>query len=138
MKLLTEAEYQARVAGFATDYSPASTEPHVLCQQIRDLRRAAKLSLAQFEARSGIPAVVVGAYERGDRTPPLSKLDAIFGVFGYRLTAIPVDANATRLSSDMVADLRAIADQLEGGQPPVTQPPVAQPTPSPGAQPEAV
>jgi transcriptional regulator with XRE-family HTH domain len=88
-------------------------EPHPLCRQLRQLRKAKGMSLAQFEDRSGIPAVVVGAYERGDRIPPLHKLEAVFQFFGYRLVAVPTDADATRLPTDMVAELRAIADQLE-------------------------
>lgn len=107
--MLIETEYLETVPQPA---SPASVHP--LCLMIRDLRKAAGLSLAQFEMQVGIPAVVVGAYERGDRVPPLSKLDIIFGSFGYQLAAIPQDAKAVRMSQDMVADLRAIANQLEG------------------------
>lgn len=81
---------------------------------LRDLRRAAGFSLAQVEARFCIPAVVLGAYERGDRLPPLSKLDWILRTaYGYQLQAVPVGAEHVRLPADMVADLRAIADQLE-------------------------
>ncbi len=117
MRLLTESEYQTRIAADPGYNTAVQDDAHPLCKQIRDLRKAAKLSLAKFEEQSGIPAVVVGAYERGDRIPPLSKLDAIFGVFGYRLAAVPVHASATRLPTDMVAELRAIADQLEGNHP---------------------
>ncbi len=80
---------------------------------LRELRLAARLSLAQFEDRFDIPAVVVGAYERGDRIPPLHKLEAILACYGYRLLAVPKDGSAVRLPIDMIADLRAIADQLE-------------------------
>ncbi len=90
-----------------------NTEPHPLCAMIRNLRRAAGMSLTAFENQTGIPAVVVGAYERGDRVPPLPKLEAILGAFGYRITAVPEGSAAVRLSGDMVSDLRAIADQLE-------------------------
>ncbi len=110
-QLMSEAEYQSWLAAAAARVTPP--EPHLLCKQVRDLRKAKRLSLAQFEEQSGIPAVVVGAYERGDRIPPLHKLDAIFAFFGYRLAAVPIDARATKLSTDMVAELRAIADQLE-------------------------
>jgi transcriptional regulator with XRE-family HTH domain len=96
-----------------TDTDTVTAGPHPLCVLVRQLRRASGMSLTRFEERTGIPAVVVGAYERGDRVPPLSKLDVIFGAFGYRLTALPVDSQSTRLSHDVVADLRAIADQLE-------------------------
>lgn len=83
---------------------------------LRELRAAAGISLAQFEARHGIPAVVVGAYERGDRIPPLPKLEAILARFGYRIIAVPADAAAVRRPLDVVADLRAIADQLEANR----------------------
>ncbi len=99
-----------------TEHAPDcedQTTIHPLCSMIRNLRRAAGMSLATFEARTGIPAVVVGAYERGDRTPPLSKLDLIYRHFGYQITAIPVGAASVRMSGDMISDLRAIADQLE-------------------------
>ncbi len=88
-------------------------KPHPLCVMARELRQANGMSLAQFEAKTGFPAVVLGAYERGDRVPPLSKLEVIFRAFGYALTAVPIGTNAVRLPVDVVADLRAIADQLE-------------------------
>lgn len=104
--MLTESEYARHV-----ENRPAP-DPHPLCALIRELRAATRLSLAQFEERFGISAVVVGAYERGDRIPPVPKLEAILNCFGYRLAAVPAGTDAVRLPGDMVADLRAIADQL--------------------------
>lgn len=101
----TESEYAAR--------QRTQLPLHRLCGLLRDLRAASGLSLAQFQDRFGISSVVLGSYERGDRLPPLPKLDAIFGFYGYRLDAVPIGATATRLPIDIVADLRAIADQLE-------------------------
>ncbi len=86
---------------------------HPLCALIRELRQTAGLSLAQFEERHGIPGVVVGAYERGDRIPPLHKLENILDCFGYKLIAVPAGSEAVRRPTDMVAELRAIANQLE-------------------------
>lgn len=80
---------------------------------LRGLRHAAKLSLAQMEANTGIPAVVLGAYERGDRVPPVTKLEPILAYFGYQLVALPIGADRVRLDMDIVSDLRNIADQLE-------------------------
>ena len=108
---MTEYEYQQRRAT-----RPEPDLVHPLCAMLRELRTAARLSLAQFEQRYGIPAVVVGAYERGDRIPPLNKLETILGCFGYKLVAVPTSADAVRLPLDIVTDLRAIADQLERGQ----------------------
>lgn len=105
--MLSETEYAQYTA------SREHSKAHPLCQMIRSLRRAAGISLGTFETRTGIPGVVVGAYERGDRVPPLSKLDTIFRHFGYQITAIPVGAASVRMSGDMIADLRAIANQLE-------------------------
>lgn len=88
--------------------------PHPLCRMLRELRHATRRSLAQIEAAHGIPAVVLGAYERGDRLPPVTKLDAILRqVYGYELRAVPMGSEATQLPGDTVALLRAIADQLE-------------------------
>lgn len=88
--------------------------PHPVCVMLRELRHAARLSLAQVEEKYGINAVVLGSYERGDRLPSVGKVDAILRrVYGYELRAVPVGSKATRLSGDMVTTLRAIADQLE-------------------------
>ncbi len=86
---------------------------HPLCLKLRELRRAANLSLTQFEKLTGIPAVVVGAYERGDRVPPLPKLEQILAHYRYRIDVVSVDASAVRPTTDVVSELRAIADQLE-------------------------
>jgi len=91
-------------------------KPHTLCTLLRQLRLAAGLSLTQFQERYGIPAVVVGAYERGDRVPPLAKLDSIFRCYGYELIAVPVDTNAVQRIPDMVTTLRVIANQLENAE----------------------
>lgn len=85
---------------------------HPVCEKMRELRKAAGLSLTDMEKRHGISAVMMGSYERGDRTPPLSKIDALLGMFGYTLAAVPIDSTAVRENRDMVADLHAIADQL--------------------------
>ncbi len=92
-----------------TTYKP---QPHPICQLVRDLRIVARISLTQFETKFGIPGAVVAAYERGERNPPLSKIDQILRCFGYQLVAVPVDRRAIRLPGDLAAELRVIADQL--------------------------
>lgn len=87
---------------------------HHVCTTMRELRKAVGLSLADIQERYGINAVVLGSYERGDRNPPLHKAEAILRQYGYTLAAVPLSANAVRLTKDMTAELRAIADQLEG------------------------
>lgn len=87
--------------------------PHPLCAQLRELRQALGLSLIDVQKRYGLNAVLVGSYERGDRVPPLTKLDAVLGFYGYRLVAEPIGPESVRRSSDMIAELRGIANQLE-------------------------
>ena len=87
-----------------------------LCRLLRDLRRASRMSLATLEKKHGIKAVVAGAYERGDRIPPVPRLREMLGIYGYRLEAVPLASNSTRVPVDMVSELRAIADQLEAVQ----------------------
>lgn len=86
---------------------------HPVCKQIRDLRLAARLSLSEAEQLTGISGIVLGSYERGDRVPPLTKIDQILRGYGYRLAAVPVDFDAVRLPGDMANELRAIADQID-------------------------
>jgi transcriptional regulator with XRE-family HTH domain len=109
--VLTEAELRKYQA--ARTHQRAHSPPHPICVLLRQLRRAANLTLTDFENKHGIPSVVVGAYERGDRLPPLPKLDALLACYGYALTAVPTGSNAVRLPGDIVSDLRAIANQLE-------------------------
>lgn len=96
------------------DYVPQPAKPvHPLCRMLRELRRQTRLSLGQIQERYGMPAVVLGAYERGDREPPMTKLEQAFALYGYKLTAVPIDDSAIILDVDMVAQLRGIAAQLE-------------------------
>lgn len=90
-----------------------SKNVHPVCKTMRDLRKAAHISLIQAEYRLGISSVVLGSYERGDRNPPLSKVEEILNAFGYTLVAVPMDLDAVRLPMDMATELRSIADQLE-------------------------
>lgn len=86
---------------------------HPICKQLKDLRMAARLSLTEAEKLLGVSAVVIGSYERGDRMPSLARIDAVLHGYGYRVAAVPVDFDAIRLPSDIAAELRAIADQIE-------------------------
>lgn len=86
---------------------------HPICKQMRDLRRAAGLSLTDAEPVTGVPAIVLGSYERGDRQPPLAKIEQILSSYGYTLTAVPTGFDAIRLPGDMAGELRRIADAIE-------------------------
>jgi transcriptional regulator with XRE-family HTH domain len=92
-------------------------EVHPLCVLIRDLRKSAGWSLERAADYIGIPAVVLGSYERGDRMPPLPKLDDILYAFGYELHATPTHRAVVRLPTDMAAELRMIAEMLESRVP---------------------
>jgi transcriptional regulator with XRE-family HTH domain len=91
-------------------------EPHPICKQLRDLRRSAHLSLPEAAQRTGFPSSVLGSYERGDRIPPLTKLEEIFNGYGYTVAAIPKDFEAIRLTGNIARELRLIADHLEENQ----------------------
>lgn len=87
--------------------------PHRVCAFLRQVRRRNGMSLSRLEAEHGLSAVVIGAYERGDRNPPLHKLERALNIFGYRLDVVPMDDNAARLpTEDVVATLRLLADFL--------------------------
>lgn len=86
---------------------------HPVAKQLRDLRRARGESLEQAGRRLGISSVAIGSYERGERNPPLLRLEEILNFYGYTLVAIPKDFDAIRLTGSMVRELRMIATQLE-------------------------
>ena len=101
--------------------------PHPIALQIRELRKAAGLSLQRIEETRGIPAVVLGSYERGDREPSAFKIDTILRLFGYELRAVPIGATvvegpvpaATVLTDEQIAAaLRSLADHLDPAQGP--------------------
>jgi len=88
-------------------------ERHHICETLRQLRLSTGWSLVQFQEKFGIAAVAVSSYERGDRLPPLPRVDQILACYGYRLEAVPVRADSVLPVTNMVERLRAIADQLE-------------------------
>ena len=90
-----------------------TTTPHPLCVLLRELRQATGLSLGRFQEKYGVSGVVLGSYERGDRIPPVPKLDEILAHLGYRLTVVPIDYTEVRRFDEIVDDLRSIANQLE-------------------------
>lgn len=93
---------------------------------LRELRHASGLSLARAEQQFGIKAVVLGSYERGDRTPYADRLDACLAFYGYELRAVPIGATviegpvpaATVLTDEQIAAaLRSLADHIAPGDP---------------------
>jgi transcriptional regulator with XRE-family HTH domain len=69
--------------------------------RIRQLRRERGLTLRDFEEKSGgrIRAIVMGAYERGDRSMSLGKLIEISKVFGIELSHLIGSAELTTSSA---------------------------------------
>ena len=89
---------------------------HPLADELRHFRRAAGLSLEALAKLTGVPAVVIGSYERGDRQPSLFTLDRLFAALGQEIAIRPAGSAETgyaRTPAQMVLDLHAIAAQLE-------------------------
>lgn len=59
-----------------------------ICDQMRAAREELGLSLQGAEEKTGIPTVVIGSYERGDRNPPLPQLRHWVEAFGRRLMVL--------------------------------------------------
>jgi transcriptional regulator with XRE-family HTH domain len=101
----------------SSSHNARNPSSHPICKQMRDLRRAAGLSLTEAQRLVGVPDIVLGSYERGDRQPPLTKVEAILNAYGYTLAAVPKDFDAVRLPTDMATELRRIADQIDKEKP---------------------
>jgi transcriptional regulator with XRE-family HTH domain len=86
---------------------------HQVCKQMKDLRLACGLTLAEAATLAGVAPMVLGSYERGDRRPPLDKLEIILNSYGYTVAAVPRNFKAVQLPGDMAATLRTMAEQLE-------------------------
>ncbi len=95
--------------------APEPGRPHPICRLIRQLREARGEALAQFAARTGFSAVVVGAYERGDRMPPVAKLDIVLRALGYELYARPRTETAVIPDADLAKLLMHAAHRLATG-----------------------
>lgn len=63
---------------------------NVVGERLRDIRRQQGLSLSEVESRSGgaWKAVVVGAYERGDRAVTISRLAELAEFYGVPLASL--------------------------------------------------
>lgn len=59
-----------------------------IAAQMRQARENRGWSLEAAAAKTGIPAVVIGSYERGDRQPPLHKLREWVEAFGHQLIVL--------------------------------------------------
>lgn len=90
---------------------------NVVGDRLRDIRRQQGLSLAEVEVRSGgaWKAVVVGAYERGDRAVTISRLAELADFYGVPLASLlPTRNVATPERPDDDAEPRRRAADDEG------------------------
>jgi len=104
-----------RVVVLAPNLSLMSTiDSNEIRGRIRQLRRERGLTLLAFEKLSGgrIRAVVLGAYERGDRSMSLNKVIEIAEVFGVELAHIMAPSSGrgdiSRSTHRHIYDLRAL------------------------------
>jgi transcriptional regulator with XRE-family HTH domain len=87
----------------------------LLGQALREVRRARKWSLADFEKASHgrIKAVVLGSYERGSRSVSVAKLQAIAEVYGVPISAFFTKNYVENSSLDVpnvIIDLRKLRE----------------------------
>jgi len=59
--------------------------------RMRAAREAIGETLLTADARTGIPSVVLGSYERGDRNPSLHRAAEWVAAFGHRLVVLSPD-----------------------------------------------
>ncbi len=88
------------------------SEIHPVCVRMRQLRRLRGWTLIEAEEQLGIPRIALGSYERGDRMPPLERIDAILAGYGYSLAIVPAGEDYVRLPEDIAKELRLIADAI--------------------------
>lgn len=88
---------------------------HSAAIELRRLRRARGLSLAALSAHTGVPTVVIGAWERGDRRMLLdARVDAVFAFLGKRFGLVDLDQpDQTGTPVAIAATLRYVADRIE-------------------------
>lgn len=67
--------------------------PDPVVAQLRAKREGLGLSLTKAAARCGMPATVLGSYERGDRQPSLRRIRQWGAPFGLQLVLLPTDAH---------------------------------------------
>ncbi|MER7278337.1 helix-turn-helix transcriptional regulator [Dactylosporangium sp. NPDC000244] len=81
--------------------------------RLRELRTQHNLSLEGAARKSGLAAVVIGSYERGDRRPTPDALRKLLRVYGYKLAFVPVDAP---VETGVADTLRSLADRIDRGR----------------------
>lgn len=80
---------------------------------LRQTRIFRRLSLPAAAGVTGMKAVTLGSYERGDRVPSPMALRQILNAYGYQLAVVPVEAP---VPVGAVDTLRKLVQQFEAGQ----------------------
>ena len=94
-------------------YENSSTAVSLLGQALREVRRARKWTLADFEKASNghVKAVVLGSYERGSRSVSVEKLQTIAKIYGVPVSAF-FEGNSVEISTldlpNITIDLRKL------------------------------
>lgn len=84
---------------------PLRENRHPLGRKLRELRERARMSLSSQERVTKIPAVVVGSYERGDRSMSVERADYLLNAYGRKLIDVPADFDVS-----LIAKLDALRD----------------------------
>lgn len=121
---MTTTPARSNTAQIELERNAPNAPLHPVVAKLRDLRHAAGLTLEQVARVHGIPGVVLGSYERGDRRPSIDRVQEVLDIYGYDLIAVPKarpNGRTVRTAEQMTAMLRAIADQLDPDQLPAAE-----------------
>ena len=68
-------------------------KPHVdpIAAQMRTIRQRLGWSLERASEKTGVAAVVIGSWERGERHPAIDKMRPILTAYGYRIELVGPD-----------------------------------------------
>jgi transcriptional regulator with XRE-family HTH domain len=86
--------------------------------QLRNLRKTAGKSLREIERLTGIKAMVLSSYERGDRAPTIYKVSEILSYYGKALAIVDSEdqykalINVPKTAEDIANHLEEIAHQI--------------------------
>jgi transcriptional regulator with XRE-family HTH domain len=118
---LTAAEAEVREGGSEPARGPSSADrQRIIGDRLRRIRHQQDLSLADVEQRSDgeWKAVVIGAYERGDRAVTVARLARLADFYGVPLADLlptPRTSEPGTSPSRLVLDLTRLADDGSPG-----------------------
>ena len=85
--------------------------------RMRAIRQSLGLTLDQAAAKTGIDAVVLGSWERGDRHPAVERIAYVLTVYGYHLAVVGPDERVvptTAGGQEQVLYVVAYGSKLDG------------------------